>query len=211
MKRAALALAVLLFPAISRAAQEPCATEASEPPCARPPFVYPDLVRTLVGIGGAPMLPPDDRTANLVLTAEIGGHPLGGALGTGLSISSVLDFKQLWSVVTPGLFAKIDLTYLFLSGLWRIAPPPEFPFRLQLGGRLGLGVSESTRPSADVSYAVPYTLVRPELQNFADLEIPVDALHVYSFVLRGAIDTPVNLSGVYRWSFSTGLNYGWGL
>ena len=94
--------------------------------------------------------------------------------------------------------------------MWRFTPPYNFPVRLQLGGRLGLGISESTRPSADVPNAVPYTLIRPELQDFVDVEVPVGPLHHYSFVLRGAIDTPVNLSSVFRWSFAAGVNYGWG-
>ncbi len=167
-------------------------------------------MRTLVGLGGVPSLPKDDNTGNLVLTTEVGGHPLTGALGTGVSISSTEDLKGLWSVVTPGIFAKLDLTYLFLSGLWACDPPPHFPLRIQMGSRLGLGISESFRASADVPVDSPYTLLRPELQSTLDFEMPLGGDRVYSLIARAAIDAPVNVSEVFRWSFSFGLGYGWG-
>jgi hypothetical protein len=97
-----------------------------------------------------------------------------------------------------------------LTGLWSYAPPDHFGWRLQVGGRLGLGISQSTRPSADVPYAVAYVLVRPELLDFVDLELPVGGCNAYSIVIRGATDTPVNLSSVFRWSVSAGVSYGWG-
>ncbi|HEY4014463.1 MAG TPA: hypothetical protein VGM06_14075 [Polyangiaceae bacterium] len=208
MKHGALALA-LLTPALARAADPPAAppqeTDASPPP----PFVYPALVRTLVGLGRATRLPKDDDAPSVVMTVEVGEHPLGGALGTGISLSSALDSKGLWSVVTPGLFATLDLTYLFLSGLWAYEPPP-FAGRLRVGSRLGIAVSESYRPSGDVPYAPPYMLIRPELQSFVDLEWPLDRRQVYSLVGRAAIDTSVNLSDAFRWSFSAGIDYAWG-
>jgi hypothetical protein len=209
MRSLALVAAGMLVSSVALADEKPCEPAAPGGESG-PPFAYPKMVRTLVGFGYVPKLPSDDRTANVSLTEEIGGHPLTGALGTGFSISSTTDLKGLWSVVTPGLFVKLDLTYLFLSGLWACSPSRIFPFRLQLGGRLGLGISESTRPKGDVPGAAQYVLLRPELQSFFDVEIPIGTDRIYSVVGRGAFDGSVNLSDVFRWSFSMGINYGWG-
>jgi hypothetical protein len=181
------------------------------------PFARVWTARTLVGVGSVPRLPSDDRTGNFVMTAEVGHHPFpdgkeGGALCTGFSLSSATDFYGLWHVVTPGLFAKLDLTYIFLSGLWAYPLEPDernVPFRAHLGGRLGLGISESSRPAAEVPYASQYLLIRPELLSFVDLEVPLGSERVWSLVARGGVDTGVNLGTVFRWSVSAGLDYGW--
>src|SRR5205085_12562188 len=136
---------------------------------------------------------------------EIGHRPLGGALGTGFAFSSATDVKGRYTVVTPGVFAKLDLTYLFLSGIWATTPPNCFPFRLQLGARAGLGVSESIRRDPAPS---TYVLVRPELQSFFDLEIPIDRDRVTSIVVRGSVDTSVNIQTLFRWALAIGLSYG---
>jgi len=179
-----------------------------------PVFAHALSARTLAGGGGVPSLPAYDRAPNLVVTTEIGHHPLqdrdegGAALGTGLSLSSVTDLAGRWAVLVGGPFAKVDLTYLFLTGLWAY-PVARFPVRVQLGGRLGVSISQSSFPQEGV--APPYTLVRPELQSFFDVEAPLglDRDRTWSVVGRVALDTGVNLSTVFRYSFSAGLDYGW--
>jgi hypothetical protein len=204
MRRLAVAFAVLLLPNVCHASDDPCA-------CATAPYDYPRLVRTLLGTGGSgTQLPAGDRLGDVVMTTELGGHPFSGALGTGASLSSTLDIGGLWSVVTPGIFAKFDLTYVFLTGLWASAVPCDFPFRLQLGGRLGLSLSQSSRSRADLPSEQPYSLVRPELETFFDVERPLGTDRSWSLVARGAIDSAFNLSGIYRWSVSFGVSYGWG-
>jgi hypothetical protein len=216
MKRLAIVLVTLALPRVASAQDCDKQSNRVDTTEGKPaPFDSPHMVRLLVGLGYVPSLPMDDRSSNLLpddtmITTEIGGHPLSGALGTGVSISVTTDIRGYWTVLTPGLFAKLDLTYLLLSGLWRYTPPDDFPIRLQAGGRLGLGVSQSTRPKSDVPNAEQYVLIRPELLDFLDLEIPLGGDRIYSFVLRGAMDTPINLSGVYRWGISAGLSYGWG-
>jgi hypothetical protein len=167
-------------------------------------------LRFLAGVGGVPALPQDDNAAHLVMTTEVGGHLLGGPLATGVSLSTVVDTDQHWSVFTPGLFAKLDLTYLFMTAFFLYDDIVYDPvLRLQLGGRLGVGFSDSTRPNQDVPYAPSYQLWRPELQSFVDLEYPLRNT-AYALVLRSAVDTGVNLGTVYRYSFSFGLDYAWG-
>jgi hypothetical protein len=222
MKRIALAfLVVLAFlvaltPGVAHADGEPCAPAK---PCTHaasevdPLFPNPMVLRTLVGMGAAFQLPADDRAAAAFITAEVGGHPLTGAFGTGFSVSTAIDFRGLWSVFTPGIFAKLDLTYLLLSGLWRVAPSPEsFSWaHVQVGGRLGLAISESKRPS-EIPYSTQYFLLRPELETFLDVEwAHCKRLRDIGLtpMIRGALDTSVNYSDMFRWSVSLGLNYGW--
>jgi hypothetical protein len=183
-----------------------CDRDTSSLVCA---FTHRYFVRTLVGLGDAPDRPADDSGAGAVLTFEWGAFPLGNVLGTGLSVSSFLDTHRQWSVTTAGLFAKVDLTYLFISGLWAVVPDPAFPFRLQLGGRLGLAASESFRPKQDVPDIGPYVLARPEVESFVDFELPQPSDPRFSLLGRGALDTSVNLSTFFRWSFSFGVSYGW--
>jgi hypothetical protein len=183
------------------------------------PFVRNWFFRTMGGAGSAPDLPADDRSFDVVVTAEIGAHPLQGAFATGLSVSDTTDAAGHWSVVTPGLFGQIDLTYVFLSGLWAYAPPASFPFRLAIGSRLGMGVSESFRPNGlpAATYAPAYGLIRPELMSFFDVGVPLSFVDAsspfwrrYAVVARASVDTAINVSTLYRWSGSIGLAVAWG-
>jgi hypothetical protein len=199
MKRAALIVAVALVPASARA----------EAPA--PPYAWPAFVDTFVGFGSAPN--PFDFVS--ALTAEVGHRPFGGALSTGVSFSSATDVTGLWNVVTPGAFAKIDLTYVFLSGFWSVQPPRNTHVRVHLGGRVGMGVSQSFQrvvPTATDPYLVDtsYVLVRPELESFVDLDVPLGARRAYSLIFRAAIDTPVTLDDLFRWTLCVGLGYAWG-
>jgi hypothetical protein len=213
MKRAAFVVvaAAALAPARALAQSVPtdarCATDArcdrDAPDADRPPpFAYPKFVRTLAGVGGAPRIP----TLNVVVTAEVGGRPLRGAFGTGVSFSYAMDATGQYTVFSPGIFAKLDLTHVFLGGFWAIEPPSDFPLRLQVGSRFGADVSESFQRSP---FASTYALIRPELQSFVDVEVPIDAARTLSVVVRGALDTSVNLGDLFRWSASVGLAYGW--
>jgi hypothetical protein len=211
MRVLALVLAQVLLPALAAADESP-AGGACASSCGQPPFVHDWFFRGLVGAGSVPNLPTDDRTGNMVLTVEVGAHPLQGAFATGFSLSNASDWKGYWSVLTPGLFGQVDLTYLFLSGLWAYAPPRDFFFRLAVGSRLGLGVSESFRPSNGLpadTYAPAYQLLRTELMSFLDLDIPVTSDRRYALVARAAVDTPVNVSSVFRWSGSLGISSAW--
>jgi hypothetical protein len=201
------AVALALAPAIAAADDPPagdgefrCAERGAQK---TPPYAYNAFLHTFAGVGGLASGP----SGNVIFGAEVGHHPLGGALGTGFSFSSATDVKGRYTVVTPGVFAKLDLTYLFLSGLWATTPPNCFPFRLELGARAGLGISESFR-----SDPAPFTyvLLRPELQPSFDLEIPLDRDRVHSIVVRGSVDTSVNLETLFRWGIAVGLSYGWG-
>jgi hypothetical protein len=193
MKAALLALLIVAFPSLAHA----------DPPPFDPHYFF----RALVGVGSVPNLPRDDESGNVVFTAEVGGHPLSGALATGVSISTASDMLGNWYVLVPGLFAELDLTYLFLTGFWTYDPPEEFPFRLELGSRLGLARSESFR--SEIPYAQPYTLFRPELGSFLDFAYPLCDCD-QALVLRTAVDTSVNIETAFRWSVSVGLKAAWG-
>ncbi len=216
MRRRAIAVLISAFLVSSFAsAEEPVrAASADVSAPGDGPFVHNWFFRTLLGLGDVPDLPANDRTGNAVLTAELGAHPLQGAFATGFSITNATDWKGSWEVVTPGLFGQIDLTYIFLSGFWAYPPPRDFCFRIALGTRLGVGFSESSRPSQPgqltLQYAPSYALWRPELMSFADVDWPLGRARRYAIVLRGAIDTSVNLSALFRWSGSLGVSMAWG-
>lgn len=204
-----LTLALLLAARSSGAGPTPLCEPSSD--VTVPPFAPKWFARTLVGSGAAWQTPLDDRGPDLAETAEFGAYPLGGALAAGVSLSNASDLKNLWAVTTPGIFAKIDLTYWFLTGMYSCAPAPRrFPFRVQLGSRIGLGISESFRPLSDVPDVSPFKLLRPELLSFVDAEFPVPPEKHYAIVVRGGVDTSVNLSSLFRWSVSLGLAYAWG-
>jgi hypothetical protein len=186
------------------------AAAAAAPSPEASPF-YRWFMRGLAGYGTAPHLPAHDDSGSLTETCEAGGHPLGAVFATGFSVSLAGDLGGHWVVFTPGLFAEFDLTALFLSGLWTYRfDPSDAPFQLTFGGRLGLGMSRSERPSGDVFDDPPYTLFRPEVQPYLDLAIPFAMDRSAAFVTRGAMDTAVNLSNVFRYSVTFGVQAAWG-
>ncbi len=194
MKRAlVLIVSITLAPSVAFA-------DAPHDAAPRETFAQPNYVRTLVGFGGVPDVP----SANMVLTMEVGHRPFLGALATGASFSSVSDLTGAYTVETLGVFAKLDLTYVICSHFWARHPSPSLPVRVQLGSRIGLGVSDS------FGLTPSYVLVRAEMQPFVDIEVPLDVHHTYSFVVRGALDTSVNFNALFRWSASIGFTYGWG-
>jgi hypothetical protein len=184
------------------------AQEATE---ATPVYSRPGLVTTFAGLGGS----PTDKYPNAVLTIEIAHRPFGGALTTGISLSSATELDGTWNVITPGLVAKMDLTYVALSGFFSHDPKPDFPIRFHVGARVGMAVSQSwvhIEPSTTSSYELKssYVLVRPELESFLDVEVPFGKKRAYSLVGRVAFDTPIAGDTLFRWSLACGLGYSWG-
>jgi len=198
MRRAALACLLATWIASSNAHADAAPTADAT---SAPRFAQPWYVRTLAGFG---QLSDVQSSSDLVLTTEIGHRPFFGALATGASFSSSTDMNGAWTAVVVGAFAKVDLTYLFLSGVWSRRPPPSAWPRFQLGSRLGMAVSDSfgVKPL--------YTLVRAEMEPFLDVEIPLDDDHVYAIVARFALDTSVSFNALFRWSGAIGFSYGWG-
>ena len=192
---------VLLLPSVAGAQdiENSCRVPGAER------FACQDYARFLAGIGQANELPRYDRAPSSSLGLEIGHYPVSGALGTGLSLSWSADAAGRWSVIALGVYISVDVTYLLMSSFWAIEPPPP-PFRLRVGARLGIAVSESTAPPSTAEPS--YTLVRPEMQPFVDLEIPLARDNIYAFFIRGAFDGTVNLEEVLRWTTSIGLAYG---
>jgi hypothetical protein len=166
--------------------------------------------RAFAGAGEvfAPVPHDDPHGANVVLTSEIGYHLVGPAFVTGLSLSTAADVRGLWFVAVPGFFGQIDLTYLLTTGLRAYDPPSPgtVPFLLLLGTRLGLATSQSTY--ANEPNLAPYTLVRPELGSYAEIDLLFG--RKWGPVLRGTIDTSVNLETAYRWNVSAGFITSWG-
>lgn len=171
-----------------------------------PPFAPRGYVRALLGLGGAQRI--DGH--NMSLTADFGARTFNGVFSSGFSTSVATDLAGHWFVVTPGFFIQLDLTYLFLSGLWAQEPPSDFPFRLQVGSRIGLDVSDSFPSREQQPYASNYLLLRPALHSFVDLEKPLDKNRLFSAVVRVAVDTPIALTDLFRWSVSIGISRGWG-
>ncbi len=197
-----LAFAVSVTPLVARA-EGPAGSEDDR-------FARDGYFRVVAGAGRAVQVPLDDNNASSTLSFEIGHYPLGGALGTGFSHVVDGGFKGYWSVVTPGIFAALDLTYLMMSGFWRSPPEPHY-FRLRLGARLGLGISQSTTPIVygNLGPTAPaYVLARPELEPFFDVEVLCPKHREYAAFIRASADTGVNLVEMYRWSVALGLSYG---
>jgi hypothetical protein len=179
------------------------ATQADAPP-------YRWFVRELIGGGDAKHLPLDDGVANWEVTGEVGGYPLGRVFATGLSVSYARDFYGHWMVFTPGLFAQINVTALLMSGLFAYDDDPQkVPFRIEWGERLGLGLSKSERPENDFPNSPSYQLWRPEVHSYVDVAVPLGREARHAIVGRGAIDTPVNLASLFRYSFSLGVEFAW--
>lgn len=191
MIRAALVSALLLS-ATARAATPP-------------PYSWAKNVTAYVGAGGV----PNWHGSYFIFTADWGLHPFDGAFSTGTSASFAVDWHRTWLLGALGVFVQLDLTYLFLSGLWAVDPPADFPFRLQLGSRVGVDVSESYQTRPELAEPQSYVLVRPALHSYVDLEFPIPGARHFCLVLRAAIDTPASLGTIYRYNFSLGFSGGY--
>jgi hypothetical protein len=173
-----------------------------------PPFAWPRSMRVLFGLGSA----LQGGGGETVVTAEFAAHTLSGAFSTGLSVSTAEDFGGRWNVSTLGVFGKLDVTYLILGCGWLRDPSTTFPVRLQVGARFGIGVSTSLPATGTVDPLPPYVLIRPELEPFVDVEVPIFPDRTerrYSLVFRFGADAPTSLNSFFRLSASVGLSYGW--
>ncbi|MGH7440099.1 MAG: hypothetical protein ACRENE_30785 [Polyangiaceae bacterium] len=170
---------------------------------------YKWFARLVTGAGATPSTPLDDSSDFFAWTGEVGARPLGRVLATGVSFSQGQDVLGLWSVWSVGLFAEIDVTFVLLSGLWAYEPPPRFPFRLDLGSRLGVAYSQSSRPASDVEGGPQYNLIRPETQSYLELAVPLGEARMLSVMLRGAVDTSVNYETAFRWTGLAGVELSW--
>jgi len=201
MRRAALVAAIVCAAPVARA-------EA-------PKEDYLDYARLFVGFGSVPFPDPAESVnMTTAFTLEIAHRPFDGALSTGFSISSVTDVNGSWNVITAGPFAKLDLMYVFTSGLWSHEPARHPPLRILVGARIGFAASQSfvhVTPTEDSRFqdATSYVLFRPELQPVLDFEVPFGLRHELALSLRGALDTSVALD-TFRWSVALGFGYAWG-
>ncbi|MFO0587449.1 MAG: hypothetical protein U0441_07915 [Polyangiaceae bacterium] len=206
MKALPLGLAAFLF-AAAASAEEPAGPETPPipPRDARPTYAQAMSLHALFGLGGIPGV----RSMNGSLTTEFGSRPFHGnnndpsAFSTGIGYAVTSDFNGKYSILSLGLFAKLDLTYVFLSGFWTHPFAPDFPFRVQAGGRLSISMSDSFG-----GLVRPYTLVRPEVTPFVDLEIVANKARTTAFVLRAAYDDTLDIEQP-RYTVAIGLDYGW--
>lgn len=189
--RGALAAALLLSVSASAAAPAGYST--------------PKNVTAFVGAGGV----PNWHGSYFIFTTDWCLHPFDGAFSTGTSFSIAADFHQTWSLGSAGVFVQLDLTYLFLSGLWAVQPPATFPFRIQLGSRVGVDVSRSEQTRPELTEKQVYWLLRPVLHSYLDVEVPIPGARHIAIVLRAALDTPASLGTIYRYNFSLGVSWGY--
>lgn len=166
---------------------------------------------TFVGVGAAAT--PVVQGPAMTFTAEVGEHPFAGALSTGFFIASASDTAGTWNVITPGIFARVDVTYALLTKLWT-QEPIDFPLRVVAGVGVGAAISQSYS-EVFVTGATPYqsktsyVLARVELRPTLDVEIPIDADKHYALLLRGSMDVPVSLTNVFRFSGAVGVSVSW--
>ncbi len=170
------------------------------------PFSYPRYLRLLPGIGAVPLVTGTDTA----FTLDGGVHSFDGAFSTGVSGSGAADNHGRFLVGSFGLFVQLDLTYLILSCLWSHPPQPNWPVRLQVGSRIGMDLSVSWAPRPELPRPPDYWLLRPALYSFVDVEVPLGPARAWSLILRGSVDSAVNLGSVYRWCVGVGVGYGWG-
>ncbi len=177
------------------------------------PFIRNNYIHTFMGGGGSPKI----TTAFLVTTFEIGRHPFRareenspkaitfGAFSGGGSVSVGEDPSGKLFYASLGLRFAVDLTYVFLSGLWSTVDFDQcFPFHFTLGERLGVAGTESFGVSPS------YVLLRVEAQTALDLEIPFGSRRQHSLLFRAAVDSSVALDSTFRWIAQFGYAFAWG-
>ncbi|MBK7864202.1 MAG: hypothetical protein IPJ65_37520 [Archangiaceae bacterium] len=161
--------------------------------------------------GGVPSV---EKSGHLGTSVDWGLYPFDGAFSTGMSaqLGAAITGPR-WVLFQLGLFARLDLTWLLLTGFWRDdGAPDRFPFRVQVGSRLGIDWSQSTLTLPGQEGGTSYTLLRPVLHSFLDLQLPLPGHDwgQHAVFVRASVDTPVNLSTVIRWGLSVGFALGYG-
>lgn len=175
----------------------------------QPRYARPFGVELLAGPGFAAPEGNKRSSGAVTLGVDVNHRPFGGALVTGVSLSSMTSVEGRWNVTSLGLQAKVDALYVVASHGWRREPPP-LPLRVLFGGRLGVDLSVSQSPlSTSTTPVAPYTLVFPGAQLTLDTEVPLDNERAFFLVGRAAFDMGLNRD-FERWSALVGLGYGWG-
>jgi hypothetical protein len=178
-----------------------CTDDSIDPGC--PTFVQARFLRLVAGGGGLFL----GSGGHGDVSIDFGFHPFAGAFSTGIWTSGA--FAEHWLVVSGGIFMQLDLTYVAVSGLWSHNPRATWPFRVQVGGRLGLDGSRSVQPRPELPDPPPYQLMRPAVHAYVNIEVPLtDHAPRLAWVLRGTVDLSVNLLTAFRWNVSTGLSFG---
>lgn len=196
MRRALAMSIVLALPAAARAADP------------APPYAQPMDFHLVGGAGGVVEQNSRFHVA-AAMGADLGHRPFGGALGTGVSFSSMTSLDGRWNVLSLGLQGKVDVLYVLASHFWT-RRPPLLPLRLLGGGRLGVDFSVSqAKPSTPQQPEAPYMLLFPNAQLFVDFEVPLNCARTFYLIGRAAFDVGLN-SDLQRWSALAGLGYGWG-
>ncbi len=177
---------------------------ASPVAAAEEPYGHDYHVRLLTGLGGTP---ETGFPTFVVTTAELGHRPFEGALSTGIAFSSALELNGLWSIITPWLFSRIDLTYAVASKMWERQPAYVWWPRVMLGFRAGLDVSESFRTKVSTGEK-SYVLARPVAQPSLEVEVPCKWIP-FAVNGRAALDVTPGFELVFRYTLSLGITYGW--
>jgi hypothetical protein len=206
-----IAIALLLLAPAARAQTQTLDT----------PYILHDYIHTFFGMGGSPNVTPPI----LITTFEIGRHPFRswrssrtfdgkpvtdrrtitfGAFSAGASLAGGWDPGGQLLYAAAGLRFAIDLTYVFLSGLWSTVDFDQcFPFHVTLGERLTIAYTDSR------SIKPAYDLARVEAETALDFEVPIGRRRQHSVIVRGAIDSSVALDSTFRMLIQVGYGFSW--
>ena len=161
-------------------------------------------VRALAGAGGQ----TSTGTVGGILYVEGFAHPFLGALGIGLSISALYAGDK-FLVASAGFSLELDIAYLVASGLWSSGAVRDPGLGVSLGARLGMSYG---RVQHEVPWAMDtsvFDVFRPEWTFYVDVDVPIGDLAVIT-VRPLALDAPVDLANVARWSVAVGAGVAWG-
>jgi hypothetical protein len=167
----------------------------------------------LLGAGAAAT--PTLEGPTVAMTTEVAERPFGGSLSTGISLVSTVDTAGRWNAMAPGIFAKVDLTYVILTGFWSVRQPcATFPVRIVAGFGVSMAITQSyfneDSTGVDAYQAhTSYVLVRPQFSPTLDVEVPFGPNKHYAIVMRGTFDAPINFNTIFRFSASAGISVSW--
>ena len=212
--RRLLALAIVL-------AAPPAYAQTKNDDAVDTPFILHNYLHTFFGMSKSPNV----STPMMLTTFEIGRHPFRayrgnetydgrklneartitfGAFSAGGVVASGYDPAGKLFYLSLGLRFAVDLTYVFLSGLWSTVDFDQcFPFHVTLGERLTLAYTNSW------NIYPAYELVRVEAETALDLEFPFGARKQHSLIFRTAIDSSVALDTTFRFVGQIGYGFSW--